>query len=113
MPGVVPLDFLVEDNHIRANVLLTNARQIYAQVDVVYSMIYFRLKRGYSHDVDLKMKNTLLFKPWRGRTLADGYSRLDEIANLIQFNRYEPAIAATKEFIQDTLKSLTYYQTYA
>jgi phosphatidylinositol glycan class N len=62
--------------------------------------------------VELKLNHTLLFKPWRGKTLDDGFAQLEEISRQIQDRHFETAIENTMRFIQDSLKSLSYYQTY-
>jgi hypothetical protein len=108
----VPLDFLVEDSEIRANALLTNAQQNYAQVEIIYSIYLYYPFPLFIEYLDVKLKNTLLFKPWRGMTLENGFTRLEEITQLIRHKQFDVAIESTSAFIKDCLKSLTYYQTY-
>ncbi|XP_069766875.1 GPI ethanolamine phosphate transferase 1 isoform X3 [Narcine bancroftii] len=97
--GILPLDYLNNSDHFKAESMLTNAMQILEQ---------FKVK------MTLKKETTLsfLFSPFKSLPLSKVQDMLRTVRLYMQHHQYEKAIKLCKFLIKLGLEGLSYYHTY-
>ncbi|XP_048376731.2 GPI ethanolamine phosphate transferase 1 isoform X3 [Stegostoma tigrinum] len=97
--GILPLEYLNNSNHFKAECILTNTMQILEQ---------FTVKMIHKKETTL----SFLFSPFKPFSLSKGQDMLRKARLYIQQHQYNEAINLCKSLINLALEGLSYYHTY-
>ncbi|XP_053099818.1 GPI ethanolamine phosphate transferase 1 [Hemicordylus capensis] len=97
--GILPLEYLNNTAHFRAESMLTNAAQILEQ---------FKVKMAQKK----KTTFSFLFSPFRSLSDSEQIDILRKARSFIQHEKYEEAVSLCSKLISLALEGLAYYHTY-
>eukprot|EP01125_Pyxidicula_operculata_P003042 TRINITY_DN1317_c0_g1_i5.p1 TRINITY_DN1317_c0_g1~~TRINITY_DN1317_c0_g1_i5.p1 ORF type:complete len:896 (+),score=164.13 TRINITY_DN1317_c0_g1_i5:123-2810(+) len=95
--GVLPVEYLSTDNYWKAQNLVANAKQIFAQVE---------------RKAQMKQSTTFFFREFHLLTVEMGYQAFNEIQWSLSRDQYNYVYSRAKEVIVLCLEAFHYYQTY-
>lgn len=97
--GVLPLQYLNNSNHFKAESMYTNAIQVLEQ---------YKVKMIQKKETTL----SLFFTPYQQLTESEQAELVHKVRMMIQLQKYEDAIFLCQSLISQSLKGLVYYHTY-
>lgn len=97
--GVLPLQYLNNSRHFKAESMYTNAIQVLEQ---------FKVKMIQKKETTL----SLLFTPYQQLTESEQAELVNRVKMMIQLQKYEDAVLLCQSLIYQSLKGLVYYHTY-
>lgn len=97
--GVLPLQYLNNSNHFKAESIYTNAIQVLEQ---------YKVKMIQKKETTL----SLFFTPYQQLTASEQAELVHKVRMMIQLEKYEDAISLCQSLISQSLKGLVYYHTY-
>eukprot|EP01126_Amoeba_proteus_P032015 TRINITY_DN312_c0_g1_i5.p1 TRINITY_DN312_c0_g1~~TRINITY_DN312_c0_g1_i5.p1 ORF type:complete len:794 (-),score=147.17 TRINITY_DN312_c0_g1_i5:1424-3805(-) len=95
--GVLPTSYLQMTKNGIADCVITNAKQIFAQVQM-----HSRIKK----------EKTFFFREFAQLTVFDGMKLISELENLFKLGKFDEAVQVSEKFVQLCLEALNYYHTY-